>query len=119
MDRPYTRCQNIRILAGNHPTFGQAAYSWIKKAKAATSEQFVASSLTIYESHVGMAGLAGKNLKDKIFVQTVVGLWLLCRAKMKFVPELQAIILVHLTFPEYGHKKQNGLLGKSYSVRPR
>jgi hypothetical protein len=66
-----------------------------------------------------MAGLAGKNLKDKIFVQTVVGLWLLCRAKMKFVPELQAIILVHLTFPEYGHKKQNGLLGKSYSVRPR
>lgn len=57
---------------GNHPTFGQKAYQWIKKIEEAPQGKYVTSSLTLYETPVIIAGLTGKNLKDKTFVEEIV-----------------------------------------------
>lgn len=57
---------------GKHPKFGETAYEWVRKIENSTCKEYVTSSLTIYETIVIMAGLSGKNLKDKIFVEMVV-----------------------------------------------
>ncbi len=57
---------------GNHPAFGKAAYKWIKKIEEAPQGLYVTSSLTLYETLVIMAGLTGKSLKDKKFVEEIV-----------------------------------------------
>ncbi len=57
---------------GKHPKFGETAYEWVQKIEKTTRKEYVTSSLTVYETLVIMAGLAGKNLKDKTFVEMVV-----------------------------------------------
>ena len=57
---------------GNHPKFGETAYKWIKKIENSPRGEYVTSSLAIYETLVIIAGLTGKNLKDKSFVEEVV-----------------------------------------------
>ena len=57
---------------GKHPKFGETAYEWIRKIENSTRKEYVTSSLTIYETLVIMAGLAGRNLKDKTFAEEVV-----------------------------------------------
>ncbi|MCW4018891.1 MAG: type II toxin-antitoxin system VapC family toxin [Candidatus Bathyarchaeota archaeon] len=57
---------------GDHPKFGETAYNWIKEIENSHSKLYITSSLTIYETLVIMAGLTGKNLKDKNFVTDVV-----------------------------------------------
>jgi len=57
---------------GNHPTFGKPAYTWIKKIEGAPRGKYVTSSLTLYQTLVIMAGLTGRNLKDKTLVEEVV-----------------------------------------------
>lgn len=54
---------------GKHPVFGETAYSWIQKIENSSPREYVTSSLTVYETIVVLAGLLGKNLKDKAFVQ--------------------------------------------------
>jgi predicted nucleic acid-binding protein len=54
---------------GKHPVFGETAHSWIQKIENSSPRQYVTSSLTVYETLVILAGLLGKNLKDKDFVQ--------------------------------------------------
>lgn len=56
---------------GKHPIFGETAYNWIQKITNSSPREYVTSSLTIYESLYILAGLAGKNLKDKSFVQQI------------------------------------------------
>jgi predicted nucleic acid-binding protein len=50
---------------GNHPTFGEKAYQWIKKVEEAPRGKYATSSLTIYQTLVIIAGLTGKSLKDQ------------------------------------------------------
>jgi predicted nucleic acid-binding protein len=57
---------------GNHPKFGETAYNWIKKIENSPRGEYITSSLTLYETLVIIAGLAGKSLKDKAFVEEVV-----------------------------------------------
>ena len=57
---------------GNHPKFGEAAYKWIKKIENSQRGEYVTSSLTLYETLVIIAGLAGKSLKDKDFTEDVI-----------------------------------------------
>ena len=57
---------------GNHPTFGKKAYKWIKRIEEASQGKYVTSSLTLYETLVIMAGLTGRSLKDKAFVEEIV-----------------------------------------------
>jgi len=57
---------------GNHPKFGETAYKWIKEIENSSRGEYVTSSLTIYETLVIIAGLTGKNLKDKTFTEKVV-----------------------------------------------
>jgi len=57
---------------GNHPTFGKTAYEWIKKIEESTRGKYVTSTLTLYQTPVIIAGLTGKNLKDKKLVQEIV-----------------------------------------------
>ena len=69
-----TRYVDVNIFVywlGKHPKFGEVAYEWIQKIEKSTRKEYVTSSLTIYETLVVMAGLAGKNLKDKTFVEAV------------------------------------------------
>jgi uncharacterized protein len=56
---------------GKHPVFGETAYSWIEKIENSPRREYVTSSLTVYETLVVLAGLLGKTLKDKTFVQAV------------------------------------------------
>src|SRR3990170_2010410 len=56
---------------GNHPTFGETAYKWIKKIEDSPRGKYVTSSLTLYETLVIIAGLTGKSLKDKDFTKAV------------------------------------------------
>jgi predicted nucleic acid-binding protein len=57
---------------GNHPRFGETAYKWIKKIEQSQRGKYVTSSLTLYETLVIIAGLAGKSLKDKAFTEEVI-----------------------------------------------
>ena len=73
MDR--SRYVDVNIFVywlGNHPKFGETACQWIKKIENSPCGKHVISSLTIYETLVIIAGLTGKNLKDKNFVAQVV-----------------------------------------------
>jgi predicted nucleic acid-binding protein len=57
---------------GNHPKFGETAYKWIKKIEQSPPREYITSSLTIYETLIIIAGLTGKNLKHKNFVNNIV-----------------------------------------------
>jgi predicted nucleic acid-binding protein len=57
---------------GNHPKYGETAKKWIKKIENAQRGEYVTSSLTLYETLIIIAGLAGKNLKDKEFTEDVI-----------------------------------------------
>lgn len=57
---------------GNHPKLGETAYNWIKKIETSPRGEYVTSSLTLYEALVIIAGLTGKNLKEKTFTEKVV-----------------------------------------------
>ena len=70
-----TRYVDVNIFVywlGKHPKFGETAYKWVQKIENSTRKEYVTSSLTIYETLVIMAGLAGRNLKDKAFVEEVI-----------------------------------------------
>ena len=56
---------------GEHPVFGKIAHSWIQKIAEASCREYVTSSLTIYEVLCVLAGLAGKNLKNRSFVEQI------------------------------------------------
>jgi predicted nucleic acid-binding protein len=57
---------------GNHPTFGKPSYKWVKKIEGAPRGKYVTSSLTLYQTLVTIAGLTGRNLKDKPLVEQIV-----------------------------------------------
>ncbi|MEM2999002.1 MAG: type II toxin-antitoxin system VapC family toxin [Candidatus Bathyarchaeia archaeon] len=57
---------------GNHPIFGKTAYNWIKTIENSPRGKYVTSALTLYQTLVIIAGLTGKNLKDKIFTEEVI-----------------------------------------------
>lgn len=53
-----------------HPSFGEKAKNWIERIEK--EGNFVTSALAIYETLIIVAGLTGKNLKDKEIVTTVI-----------------------------------------------
>jgi len=57
---------------GKHPEFGETAHKWIKKIENSPRGKYVTSSLTLYEALVIIAGLTGKDLKDKAFTEEVI-----------------------------------------------
>lgn len=57
---------------GNHPNYAQAAKKWIQEIEKAPRGKYFTSSLTLYETAVILAGLTGKNLKDKTFISQVI-----------------------------------------------
>lgn len=50
--------------------FGEKATQWIKQMDDKTNE-YITSSLTIYETSIIIAGHIGKTLKDKSFINTL------------------------------------------------
>ena len=54
------------------PKFGEVALKWIKNIESCSRKEYVTSSLCLYETVVILAGLTGKNLKDKIFTSEVI-----------------------------------------------
>jgi uncharacterized protein len=57
---------------GKHPKFGETAYNWIQRIETSARGEYFTSSLAIYETLVIIAGLAGRNLKDKAFIEEVI-----------------------------------------------
>ena len=57
---------------GNHPDYAQTAKNWIQKIEKAQRGKYFTSSLTLYEATVILAGLTGRNLKDKDFITQVI-----------------------------------------------
>jgi len=57
---------------GGHPLFGNRAYEWIRKVEKAKRGEYVTSTLTVYEVLVIIAGLTGRSLGDRGFVERVV-----------------------------------------------
>ena len=73
VDRPSYVDINIFVYwLGRHPTFGEAAYEWIKKIESSPRGRYVTSSLTLYEALVVIAGLTGRSLKDRTLIEGVV-----------------------------------------------
>lgn len=72
VDRRYVDINIFVYWLGNHPKFGETAYKWIKKIENSPRGEYLTSSLTLYETLVIIAGLTGKNLKDKTFTEAVV-----------------------------------------------
>jgi len=56
---------------GNHPTFGEKAHQWIKRVEESPHGKYATSSLTIYQTLVIIAGLTGKNLRDRKLAEEV------------------------------------------------
>lgn len=71
-NRSYVDINIFVYWLGNHPEFGETAYKWIKKIENSSRGKYVTSSLTLYETLVIIAGLTGKNLKDKAFTEDVI-----------------------------------------------
>jgi len=71
-NRSYVDINIFVYWLGNHPEFGETAYKWIKKIENSPRGKYVTSSLTLYETLVIIAGLTGKNLKDKAFTEDVI-----------------------------------------------
>ena len=57
---------------GNHPNYAQTAKNWIQKIEESPRGKYYTSSLTLYETTVILAGLTGRNLKDKTFITQVI-----------------------------------------------
>ena len=57
---------------GNHPSFGEAAYKWIKKIENSPHGKYVTSSLTLYGTLIIIAGLTGESLRDTPLVEGVI-----------------------------------------------
>lgn len=57
---------------GGHPEFGTVAYRWVKEIEKDSHGRFLTSCLTLYELPVILAGLTGRSLKDKEFVEALV-----------------------------------------------
>ena len=57
---------------GGHPVFGDRAYEWIRKVEKARRGEYTTSTLTVYEVLVVIAGLTGRSLGDRGFVEGVV-----------------------------------------------
>jgi predicted nucleic acid-binding protein len=57
---------------GDHPSFGETAFRWIKRIENSPRGEYVTSSLTIYEVIVIIAGLTGRSLKDNQFIEKLV-----------------------------------------------
>jgi predicted nucleic acid-binding protein len=73
VDKPRYIDINIFVYwLGNHPKFGKTAYDWIKRIENSRRGEYVTSSLTLYEILIITAGLTGKNLRDRKFVEEVV-----------------------------------------------
>ena len=75
---------------GNHPTLGKAAHKWIKKIEEAPQGKYVTSSLTLYETLVIIAGLTGRTLKDKTFIEKT----------LKPITSLASLLITPLTLED-------------------
>ncbi len=70
-----TRYIDVNIFVywlGNHPNYAQTAKNWIQKLEESQRGKYITSSLTLYETTVILAGLTGKNLKDKTFITQII-----------------------------------------------
>jgi len=56
---------------GGHPQYGEKAKKWIENIEKKRGE-FITSTLTLYETLIIMAGLTGKTLSDKEFVNDII-----------------------------------------------
>ena len=57
---------------GGHPVYGKMSYEWIKKFEVSSRGKYVTSTLTLYQTIIIVAGLAGKGLNDVNLVESVV-----------------------------------------------
>lgn len=55
-----------------HPNFGENSKKWINEMERARAGEYITSTLTVYETLVILAGLAGRNLRNRDFVETIV-----------------------------------------------
>lgn len=58
-------------LAG-HPEYGGRAREWIRRIEYSRRGKYVTSALTLYELTIIIAGLTGRNLRDKELAKTVI-----------------------------------------------
>lgn len=72
MDFPIYVDVNILVWLGGHPSLGEAAYRSIKEIEGVPRGEYTTSSLTLYETLVIIAGLTGRNLKDRNFAEEVI-----------------------------------------------
>lgn len=71
---------------GGHPVFGEASYKWIKEIERSLRGKYITSTLTLYQIFIIIAGLTGKNLKDKKLVEDIM-------ISMTNLPGLQIVSL--------------------------
>lgn len=55
-----------------HPDYGEVARKWIERIEYGRRGEYITSSLTLYELVVILAGLAGKSLRDRELIRTVM-----------------------------------------------
>lgn len=57
---------------GGHHLFGETSYKWVKEIERSVRGKYITSTLTIYQLLIIIAGLTGKNLKDKGLVESLI-----------------------------------------------
>ncbi len=73
VDKPKYVDVNVFIYwLGGHPLYGEKSRKWIRKIEKAAPREYLTSSLTIYETLIILAGLTGRNMKDKEFIRGIV-----------------------------------------------
>ena len=61
----------IYWLAG-HPEYGERAREWVRRVEHGGRGEYVTSTLTLYEAAVILAGLSGRSLKDREFLESII-----------------------------------------------
>lgn len=72
VEKKYVDVNVFIYWLANHPEYGEKAREWIRRIKDSRRGAYITSALTIYELIVILAGLAGKNMRDRKLVKTIV-----------------------------------------------
>ncbi len=85
VEKKYVDVNVFVYWLAKHPEYGEVAREWIRRIEHGKRGEYITSTLTLYELVVILAGLAGKNLKDREFVQTIINAVTMLRS-LEIVP---------------------------------
>ncbi len=72
VEKKYVDVNVFVYWLAKHPEYGDIAREWIRRIEHGKHGEYITSALTLYELIVILAGLAGRSLRDRELVKTII-----------------------------------------------